>query len=476
MSFRQFLSILFARKVLFLIVLLAVVIPAVVVSLLLPKKYTATASVVVDVKPDPLAAIAYQSMMTPAVMATQIDIIQSDRVARRVVRTLRLTENAQIREQWMDEAKGQGDIETWLVALFQKELDVKPSRESSVINIAYRAADPRFAAALANAFVQAYIDTAVDLRVDPAKQYSSFFDARAKDAREALEKAQAQLSAFQRENGVVMTDERMDIENQRLNELSTQLVMLQSLSAEATSRQAQANAGSADKLQEVTNNPVVSQLRADLSRQEAKLQEISARLGDNNPQVVELKANIGELRQRLESEVRRLSAGVGISGNISRQREAQTRAELDAQRSKVLKMKQVRDEGALILRDVENAQRSYDNIMQRLSVTSIESQATSSNVSLLNQAVPPLEHSSPKVLLNSVLAVFVGLLLGTGVVLGAELRDRRVRDNDDIEALVGLPVIGLLPGPNSRSAAGRKIDARLHQRLIGHAASSTKAS
>ena len=86
MSFSQFLSILRARKALFLAVLLAVVIPAVVVSLLLPKKYTATASVVVDVKPDPLAAIAYQSMMTPAVMATQIDILQSDRVARRVVR------------------------------------------------------------------------------------------------------------------------------------------------------------------------------------------------------------------------------------------------------------------------------------------------------------------------------------------------------------------------------------------------------
>lgn len=476
MSFSQFLSILRARKALFLAVLLAVVIPAVVVSLLLPKKYTATASVVVDVKPDPLAAIAYQSMMTPAVMATQIDILQSDRVARRVVRGLRLTENPQIREQWLEGTKGEGDLETWLIERFQKELDVKPSRESSVINVSYSAADPRFAAALANAFVQAYIDTAVELRVDPAKQYSAFFDARAKDAREALEKAQGRLSAFQRENGVVMTDERMDIENQRLNELSTQLVMLQSLSAEANSRQAQATAGSADKMQEITANPVVAQLRADLSRQEARLQEISARLGDNNPQVVELKANIGELRQRLDAEIKRLSAGVGISGNISRQREAQTRAELDAQRAKVLKMKQVRDEGSLILRDVENAQRNYDTIMQRLSMTSIESQATSSNSSLLSPAVPPLEHSSPKILLNSVLAIFVGLLLATGVALAAELRDRRVRDAADLEGLLGLQVIGLLPGPNHKSTFGRKAEAHPQQRLIGAAQPSTKAS
>ncbi len=476
MSFSQFLSILRARKVLFLAVLLAVVIPAVVLSLLLPKKYTATASVVVDVKPDPLAAMAYTSLMTPAVMATQADILQSDRVARRVVRALRLTENPQIREQWQAEAKGDGDIETWLIELFQKELDVRPSRESSVINVSYRAADPRFAAAMANAFVQAYIDTAVELRVDPAKQYSSFFDARSKDARDALEKAQARLSAFQSDNGVVMTDERMDVENQRLNELSSQLVLLQSLSAEATSRQAQATAGSADKMQEITGNPVVVQLRSDISRQEARLQELNSRLGDSNPQVVELKANIGELRQRLDSEIKRLSAGVGISGNISRQREAQTRAELDAQRTKVLKMKQVRDEGALILRDVENAQRNYDTIMQRLSVTSIESQATSSNASLLSSAVPPLDPSSPKVALNSVLALFVGLLLAAGVSLAAELRDRSVRSTADIEGLLGLPVIGLLPGPESKSVFGRKSKSHLQQRLIGGPSSSIKAS
>lgn len=476
MTFRQFLAILLARKTLFVAVLLAVLLPALAVSLWLPKQYTAVASVVIDAKPDPLSAMAFQTTTSPAVMATQVDIILSDRVARRVVRMLKLSENPQIREQWTSATKGVGDIETWLVERLQKELDVKPSRESSVINIAFRAPDPRFAAGMANAFVQAYIETAVDLRVDPAKQYSAFFETRAKEARETLEKAQSRLSAFQRESGVVMTDERMDVENQRLNELSSQLVVLQSMAAEATSRQAQATAGSGDKLQEVSSNPVVSTLRADLSRQEARLKEISSRLGDSNPQVVELKANISELRQRIDSEVGRLSAGVGVSGNISRQREAQTRAELEAQRNKVLRMKQVRDEGALIQRDVEIAQKNYDAVVQRFTQTSLESQATSSSASLLNSAVPPLEHSSPKILLNTLLALVVGLLLGTGIVLGAELRDRRVRDVADVEGLLGLPLIGLLPGPDAGGAAGRRADSAMHQRLLGTAPSSKPAA
>jgi uncharacterized protein involved in exopolysaccharide biosynthesis len=103
--------------------------------------------------------------MNPSVVATQIDVIQSDRVAFKVVRNLRLTENAQIREQWQQATDGAGSIEQWLSTVFQKSLDVRPSRESNVITVTYKAADPKFAAALANAFVQAYLETNIEMRV-----------------------------------------------------------------------------------------------------------------------------------------------------------------------------------------------------------------------------------------------------------------------------------------------------------------------
>lgn len=464
MTFNQFIAVLRARRWLILWVALGILIPAIALSLLLPKKYQGTASVVVEVRPDPVTGLGYQSALTPAIVATQIDIITSDRVARRVVRELRMAEIPQFREQWQSDTNGVGDIESWLVALLQNYLDVRPSRESSVININYTGADPAFAAGLANAFAKAYLDTVLELRVDPAKQYSSFFDARAKEARDALEKAQTKLSDFQRESGVVMTDERMDIENQRLNELSSQLVAIQALSAEAGSRQAQAVGGAADKLQEINGHPVVAGLRADLSRAEARLQEFGAKLGDKHPQVIELKANINELRERLEGEIRRLSAGVGVTNSITRQREAQIRAELEAQRAKVLKMKQVRDEGMLILRDVEAAQRAYDQIQQRLTQTSLESQVTASNISLLTAATPPVTHVSPRPLLNTVLGLFLGALLGVATALVAELRDRRIRSERDVPDLLGLPLLGVLPGPGSKKAA--KQPSRLQQRLM----------
>jgi uncharacterized protein involved in exopolysaccharide biosynthesis len=94
-------------------------------------------------------------------------------------------------------------LDDWLAGLLKRQLEIKPSRESNVITINYQAADPTFAATVANAFVQAYIDTTIDLRVEPARQYSGFFNQRAQAAREKLEASQTRLSEYQRARGIV---------------------------------------------------------------------------------------------------------------------------------------------------------------------------------------------------------------------------------------------------------------------------------
>lgn len=464
MTFGQFLSILRARWWAALLVFILVVATTLAVNLLLPKQYKATASVLVDTKPDPVS-IAMFGGQSPGFMATQVDIIQSDRVAQRVVRNLKLAENPQIRKQWQDETKGQGSIESWMGSVFQRSMDVVPSRESSVISVNYKAPDPRFAAALANAFVQAYIDTSLELRVDPARQYSSFFETRAKEAREALEAAQSKLSSFQREKGIIASDERLDIENSRLNELSSQLTALQAMAAESGSRQAQAQGAQGDRMQEVLNNGLILGLKSDLSRSEARLQELSIRFGDAHPQVQEIKANVAELRTRLEAETRKVTSGVGLTNTITRQRESDVRASLDAQRAKVLKLKAVRDEGTVMMRDVENAQRSYDAVLQRFTQTNLESQTKQSNVNMLTEAIAPLTPATPRVLVNTILAAVGGLLLAAGTALALELRDRRVRNVDDVVATLELPVLVTLPKPGSKLALGGK-QSLMKQRLL----------
>lgn len=461
MSINQFLSILKARWGLLATVLLLTIATTVALSLYMPKKYTAVATMVIDVKsPDPVAGIVLQGMLAPGYMATQMDILKSDRVALKAIRTLKLDQNPQLHEQWQEEAKGRGEFDDWIVDVIQKHLDVMPGKESSVINISYTATQPAFAAALANAFMQAYIDTTLELRVEPAKRYTTMFDAQAKIFRERLEQARGRLSQYQQENGLIMADERIDVETNRLNELSNQLVMLQSVSADSNSRQAAAVVNG-DRLQEVINNPVIGNLKADLSRQEARLKELSNRMGDAHPQVTELRANINELRARIDSETKRIAASVGINNAINQSRESQLKAALAQQRQRLLEIKQQRDQAALYLQDVENAQRAYDAIQTRLSQATIESQANQTNVSILKAASAPAEASSPKVFLNIALSILLGGMLAVGCALAVELSDRRIRTGSDIALGMDTVLLGELQPTDAKIGMAAAVMTRL---------------
>jgi chain length determinant protein EpsF len=445
MTIAQILIVLRARWRFALLVMLAVVGSVTGINLMRAPQYTATASVVLDVKsPDPIAGMVLPGMMAVSYMATQIGVMQSERVALRALRALQIDQDAQLQQQWRDATGGQGDFRSWLADLMLRNLEVTPARDANLIFVAYTSKDPNFSAAVANAFVKAYIDTTLDLRVEPARQYNSFFDQRARSMREELEAAQAKLSAYQQTKGIVASDERLDVENLRLAELSSQLVMLQGVANESGSRQSQSGTH-AERMQEVINNPLLVGLSTDLSRQEGRLNELNSRLGDNHPQVAELRSTVAQLRARIDSETRRVAGSLAVNNNVNQSRLAQLRASVDEQRTKLLRLKGQRDEAAVLLRDVENAQRTYDVVLARASQSSVESQNTQTNVSVLKQASAPPVPSSPRTLLGLAVSIFVGGLLAVGSVLLRELRDRRLRTDEDVMLGLRQPLLGVLP-------------------------------
>ena len=242
-----------------------------------------------------------------------------------------------------------------------------------------------------------------------------------------------------------------------------------------SSRQVQARGASADKLQEVLGNPLVVGLKGDLSRAEARLQEMSPRLGDNHPQVIEAKANIDALRTKVEAETQRVTGGVGVTNTINRQRETEVRNSLEAQRGKVLRLKAVRDEGSVLARDVESAQRAYDSVVARFNQTSLESQNNQSNANVLTPATAPLQPSSPKVFLNTALGIVLGVLLAIGVAIARELGDRRVRSPEDVAVAVGLAVVGVLPKGSSGRVIRLNRPTLAQKRMVARLAAPSKS-
>jgi len=445
MSFGQFLRILRARLWAIVIVTVLCTAAATAISLLLPPKYTAETSVVVDARGgDPLQGVTAQGLLVPGYMATQVDIINSDRVARRVVTLIKLDQAPPVRDQWQEETAGRGDIRVWLANLLQRNLEVRPSRDSTVITIGFTGTDPQFAALVANGFAEAYVETNLELKVEPARQYAKWFDERTGSLRADLESSQSRLSAYQQEHGIVAADERLDVESARLQELSSQLLAVQAQRVDSHSRQAQT--GTADTLPEVMQNGLIQSLKADLTRQEGARDQLAARLGRNHPELARVRAEIENLQARIATEVQRVASSIGTTTRVNDQREAEIRASLERQKQRVLELKGHRDQIAVLQRDVENAQRAYDLVTQRLAQTSLESENQQGNVVVLTPAVAPLDQSSPRVVLNIVVAAVLGLLLGIGLGLVLEMTDRRVRSAADLVDGLDLPMLGVIPG------------------------------
>ena len=446
MNISHILAVIRARWAPALAVFLLILAAAVLYVIFATRIYTATASILIDSRPDPVSALLTGGQTSPAVINTQMEIIRSDRVALRVAQNLKLADTADLKAAWERGGKSGGTLQEWLVNFVQAGLDVKPAVPGgTVINIGYKSSDPRFAATVANAYVQAYLETSIELRVDPAKQYSGFFTDQQKAARDALEAAQNKLSSFQKDKQIIGSDDHLDLELSRLNALTTSLVAIQQSRIDASTRQGQV--GNASQMQEVLGSGTVSGLKSELSTAELKLQELSSRYGDKNPQVVDAREAVTSLRNKIARATNDVTGAVGMDARVSRQREAEIQAALDAQRTKVLSMKETRDQAAVFARDVDNAQRAYDQVFARVNQTNLESQNRQSNATVISQASTPVEPSSPKVAANLILGIFAAIVGGLGIALLIEQFDKRIRTNSDAIDFLGLPVIGIMPSP-----------------------------
>lgn len=437
MNLRQYFFMFRVRWRLALGIMLATVAVAVPVILMLPKQYTASTSLGVETKsPD-----AITTLLMPTNLASQEEIIRSDRVTRAVIQTMGYDADPQLRAGWQQASDGRGRYEDWLAEQLLRRLTVIPSRRGdNIITIQYRSYSPPESAAVANAFAKHYADAAIEMKVEPARQYARWFGEQNKKLRAELEAAQARLSQFQRDKGIGVKDENLHAETERLASLAAQLTAVQSVGVDATSKLRTGG----DALPEVMQNQVIQNLRADILRLEAKLRDGGANLGTNHPQYRAMQAELGELKARLEAETRHVVRSVSAARSLSGDKEKELKAALEAQRRKLLAMRTDRDQLAVLERDVEAAKQAYETAERRFTQSNLESHATQSNVFMIRPALEPLDPSFPKVRLYILASILFGALLGVGTAHVLETLDRRVRCVEDVAGLVRMRVLSVI--------------------------------
>lgn len=372
MNLKLFFVILRSWYGLILLTLAITIATAAVITTLQAKRYTATTSLVLNFNDDsPFQQVGVPAQLASTYIATQRDIIRSMKVALEVVELLGMEEDPAARAEFQ-RSDTTATMRDWLASRLMTNLQVEPMRDSRVMNISYQSTDPDQAARVADAFAQSYIATTLELSVEPARRNAAWFDEQLQVLRTRLEDAEARLTGFQQEKGIVALDERLDTETSRLNELSNSLVAAQSETYDVQSRQ----------------------------------------LGRNHP----------EYQRAVE-------------------RERSTQRSLEEQKTRVLELKQQRDQLGSLAREVANEQQNYEATLQSYYQTRLESQFNQTNIAILTPATPPQQADSPDVVLNMASAAFLGLLLGIALAVASEMLRRKVRTEEDVGEFLGTPVL-----------------------------------
>jgi succinoglycan biosynthesis transport protein ExoP len=469
MDISQFLLALRARRKAFVLALVATIVTAIAVALIAPKRYVGQAVLLVDA-PDQqaMAPVRVLSLRDRAsYIATQIELVQSSRVATQVARDLKLAQNPELRAAFEEDTGGVGQIDAWIGAMLLDKLKVT-NTASNLIAIEYASNNAKSAASVANGFAKAYLAVSLDLRTQPTREAAEWFEDQLKGLQGRVNQAQTKLTAFQREKGLAAVDDRGDIEAARLTELNTMLTSARNATYDAQTRHKQAadlvaSGGSPDALPEVMASPAILAVKSDLARAESLLHTASADLGPNHPVYQKYAGEVGTLREKLSSEMKKVVAALGNAGQQARKREQELQAALEAQQQHLIKMRDARVQMSAMFRDVDNAQKSYDAVLARYMTTRIESRAQQGDVALLSPAIEPAKPAFPKIPLIAGLSVFLGLMLATMMVYALETLDRRVRSRFDLESRLAVPSLGrisrwqptggrLLPAPSAARA------------------------
>ncbi len=435
----------------------------------LPPRYEASAIVVIEMSgADPIrGGEPYRPAGTvSSFLSTQVEVLRSEVVARGAMRSLGLDKRESVKAMWQDQTQGNGDFESWIAARLLRQLAVMPSRDSNAVTVSYTSPDPKFSAEVTNAFIKSYMDTVLQMRSVPASQFNSFFEQRAQSLRQTLDQAKARLSEYEEKHGLIVGDLREpDVESTRLAQLTSQLVSLQDEATAASNRQRQAMRRA--EMSELRNDPEVVELNAQLAREQVALSKLKTDFGDRHPAVIQAQKSIADLRAQLSASTQKAATTFSVPVRANEARLAEVQAAIERQRALVLKRQSQRNAATPLLRDVENAQRAYDAVLQRASQTALEAaNTTQPNISVVKSATPPVAASSIYLLISLFVAALLAPLLAISGALVRESRDRRLRTVQDVTGLLRQPLLLTLPDADARNRATARRSLETQRRLV----------
>jgi len=344
------------------------------------------------------------------------------------------------------------------VDALRQRLTAQPVGRARVIAVRLRSADPRKAARLANAVAEAYLADRLAARRRAVDGATRALDAKVEELRQRVAAAEAKVAAYRRDSGLV-DGPGADVNAQQIAALNTRLVEARARQAEADARLAQAErlleAGGADSAAEVLESALIGRLRgqeSDLRRQRAELATV---YGPRHPKMINVAAQIDELRGKIAQEVRRIVQNLRNEAAVAARRTAALRDSLAAREREAAAQQRARVRLRQLEREAAAERELFSSFLGRLKQTSASQGLERPRARILSRATPPASPAAPNVPLILALAFMAALPCGVGAALLQEQFDQGVATLAEAEAVTGLPALALLPTAGDPRRRGR---------------------
>ncbi|MCC5790035.1 MAG: polysaccharide biosynthesis tyrosine autokinase [Opitutales bacterium] len=416
-----------------------------------PEMYRASASV--EILRTPTRAVQVDEVVEQRVSGaedfnTQISIFESGTIARRVAD--RLSENQ--RNTLMGPHRGDGDIAS-PVAVLMSNRTIQPLRQRLIVVVQFQHQDPQLAADIANLYVEEFIAHKREARFRETFSAVEELEEEARRQRARVEQLENRLADFHEEIGTISLDERYDIVSDRLRSLNQsatdleQELQVRQNRLEQIQEITEANGGFRQlmELPFIANNYNVSELNTKRVSASITVNQLSERYGPRHPEMIQARRNLRETEEELQKAVQETVENLRSEYETTQRNFLSVQGSLQRQEEEIIRLSRIGVEYRNILRDKQDAETLYNSLLSRISETRLITQVEPVNVVPLDQASAPLNPFSPRIFLFLGVGALGGLGLGLGLAFFVALIDDRVKSAYDIESVLGLSLLGIIP-------------------------------
>jgi polysaccharide biosynthesis transport protein len=343
-----------------------------------------------------------------------------------------------------------------VIRRFLKSLTVEPVRNSRLLKLHVDNTSPELAARIANTTVQAFIAMGLERRMEASTYAKNFLEDQIKQIKAKLEESERKLNRYAQEKEILTLDEKTSVINQTYTDYAAALSKAEQerIKIEALYAEIKRNP---DNVVSVVENKTVQSYKEQRAKLQIEYQQNLRIYKPDFPKMLQIKAQIAEAEAQIKSEIAAIAAGVQSQYDAAQKQEALIRDKLSHTRKEVLSTQDSSIDLNLLKREVDTNRQLYDGLLQRLKQLGVSGGVATNNISVVDNAEPSLFPHEPNLPRNLLLGLAAGLFLGLCVVFVLEFMDDSIKFPDEVERLLGVPLMGIIPKVNRKRGESKSL-------------------